>query len=79
MDKLLKVVRSALSYLPAELWTKRWAKTGLDTNQGREEAAAFLKKLIDAGKAEGRVPKKWAEDEWFAQSGPMAGGSQSVD
>jgi len=67
-QKLVEVVGTSLVYLPAEMWTIPWEKTGIDTNQGREEVRNLFRLLIDEGKKEGKTWKKWKEQEWFRKS-----------
>ncbi|MEK8030986.1 hypothetical protein AACH06_09185 [Ideonella sp. DXS29W] len=60
-----EVVKTYLEFIPPEMWTVTWEKKSIDTNQGREEFRKVLSLLIAEGKKEGKVWKKWKQNEWF--------------
>ena len=60
-----EVVKTYLEFIPYEMWTVTWEKKSIDTNQGREEFRKLLSLLIAEGKKEGKVWKKWKQQDWF--------------
>jgi hypothetical protein len=68
VDKLLMVVKTALEYLPTEMWTVEWAKASQDTNAGREELKLLFAKFLDEGMKAGHLWKQWRNDPWFKKA-----------
>jgi hypothetical protein len=67
--KIKEAVGNLISYIPEDIWTSAWAKSGQDTTTGRDDLVKLFTVFINRGTSSDRKWKGWRSDPetkiWF--------------